>query len=219
MNKLIISLTLFTFILFNFSINNFANTFEVTKDDNNSTIKISKNDSITINLEGNITTGYSWVLLDDYDSNLLSLSSNDYQENPAEGKLGNSGNFVFTFESINSGETELNFSYCQPWNKNNSDDNFNIKVSIEENSDETSDNSLDNNTQIEDEETQSSQNEESYNENSSNEPNSNISDNKNTENTESEKSNNNETEAYDETSSEYFNFIIEMLVNIINIAF
>lgn len=69
-------------------------------------------------LEGNPTTGYSWVLESQSNKN-LKLVNQEYKERlGSQGAVGAGGEFIFDFAATKSGETELTFVYARPWNKN-----------------------------------------------------------------------------------------------------
>jgi inhibitor of cysteine peptidase len=74
---------------------------------------------ITLELEGNPTTGYSWTYTMDREGVVREVSA-EYHEaadsgNSPEGRIGRGGTFVFVFESLNPGTVELRFNYARPW--------------------------------------------------------------------------------------------------------
>jgi len=88
-----------------------------------------------IELEGNPTTGYTWVYnmpreipqeedeaIDTFEirgfppEDIVRKISSDFVPHKSGGKIvGSGGKFVFTFEGITPGETELVFSYLRAW--------------------------------------------------------------------------------------------------------
>ena len=70
---------------------------------------------VTIELEGNITTGYSW----EYEftrPGIIVEVANDYIENNIyKSAIGAGGVFTFTFSGLAPGETEIVFNYVRPW--------------------------------------------------------------------------------------------------------
>ena len=71
-----------------------------------------------IELEGNPTTGYIWVYSMSPE-NIIREVSNEYIANRTGSNIvGSGGKFVFVFEPINTGESELVFSYLRPWEEN-----------------------------------------------------------------------------------------------------
>ena len=85
-------------------------------------INTGVNQEFTIALGSNITTGYSWQ--PDYDTNALNLVEKTYQEQDNTGKqiVGASGTEYFTFEALTKGETEVTFTYQQPWEQPSAQD-------------------------------------------------------------------------------------------------
>ena len=68
-----------------------------------------------IELEGNPTTGYTWVCAISPEGIVVELSK-DYVPNENEEKLvGSGGKFFFTFEAIAEGAADLTFSYLRTW--------------------------------------------------------------------------------------------------------
>ncbi len=76
------------------------------------TIKTKKGDTFSISLESNPTTGYSWQ--PQFDSNYVQLVNSDYT--PSQPHLiGGGGKETFEFLALQSGQTEITFSYMRPW--------------------------------------------------------------------------------------------------------
>jgi inhibitor of cysteine peptidase len=72
---------------------------------------------VTLELEGNPTTGYSWTYI--MEGEVLREVLAEYRPAPAEeGMTGRGGVFVFVFESLKPGRAELIFSYRRPWEEN-----------------------------------------------------------------------------------------------------
>lgn len=64
-------------------------------------------ETFTITLPSNPSTGYSWT--PDYDSNYLELVNESFNE--SDGGIGSGGNETFVFKAIKAGETNINFAY------------------------------------------------------------------------------------------------------------
>jgi inhibitor of cysteine peptidase len=71
---------------------------------------------VVIELEGNPSTGYSWTYTADPEG-IVREVSNEYRRDTAKGAVGTGGQFVFVFEALSRGETELRFIYARPWEK------------------------------------------------------------------------------------------------------
>ena len=66
---------------------------------------------LNLKLESNPTTGYYW-LLQEPDTKLITLLSDDYFADPApEGVVGSGGHQMFVFEAVATGRTSLTLSY------------------------------------------------------------------------------------------------------------
>jgi len=68
-----------------------------------------------ISLDGNPTTGYSWTYRQTKEG-IVQEVSNEYKTEESA-LVGSGGTFIFIFEGINQGETELIFEYLRPWEK------------------------------------------------------------------------------------------------------
>ena len=71
-----------------------------------------------IELEGNPTTGYSWVYAMSPEGIVREVSNEYIAANTVGHVAGSGGKFIFTFEAVAEGETELTFSYLRPWEEN-----------------------------------------------------------------------------------------------------
>jgi len=69
----------------------------------------------TIELEGNATTGYSWVYTMSPEGVIRELSNEYIPDKTNDGTVGSGGKYIFTFEAVSGGEAELVFSYLRTW--------------------------------------------------------------------------------------------------------
>ena len=77
---------------------------------------VQQGKTIEIKLESNPTTGYGWILSDDYDKNIISLISTEYkQSSSGENLVGAGGYEYFYFKAGSRGETVLVLNYARPW--------------------------------------------------------------------------------------------------------
>lgn len=93
--------------------------------------KSFKSDSVTIELKGNPSTGFTWE---------YKLSSEDIVEVSkevkylgAEGMVGAPSIFYFNIKSIKSGNTLLSFEYKRPWESNPPAEKKVFYINVEEN--------------------------------------------------------------------------------------
>jgi inhibitor of cysteine peptidase len=77
-------------------------------------IEIAVGGSITVTLDSNATTGYSWELKGISNPAILEKTDNKY-EAPTSGLMGAGGNEVWTFKALKAGTTTLSMEYSQPW--------------------------------------------------------------------------------------------------------
>ena len=78
-------------------------------------VKDPVNNIQAITLEGNPTTGYTWVYTNIPDG-IVSEKASDFLMDPhSEGLDGAGGTFLFVFESVGAGEAELVFYYKRSW--------------------------------------------------------------------------------------------------------
>jgi len=90
-----------------------------------------KSQKVIIELEGNPTTGYSWVYeIEDekivrMDEEIIYLGK--------KGMVGAPSKFVYSVYSLSAGETTIHFEYKRPWEEKAAEEICNFKVSVKEN--------------------------------------------------------------------------------------
>ena len=72
----------------------------------------------TVELEGNPTTGYTWVYTMSPEGVAREVSSEYIPDTTNAAAVGSGGKFVFVFEAVAPGEAELSFSYLRVWEEN-----------------------------------------------------------------------------------------------------
>jgi len=77
---------------------------------NGSRISLHPGDRLVITLEGNITTGYQWVILPNMDG-VLELQGEPEYAASTKNLMGAGGVYHFTFKAIKAGTTQLNLKY------------------------------------------------------------------------------------------------------------
>ena len=77
-------------------------------------VEVAVNGTITVTLDSNATTGYSWQLSGISDSSVLEKTNNVY-EVPTSGRIGAGGKEVWTFKALTAGKATINMEYDQPW--------------------------------------------------------------------------------------------------------
>jgi inhibitor of cysteine peptidase len=72
--------------------------------------------TLTIELDGNTTTGYNWTY-QMTPNNLIKEADHDYQPGDDENQVGAGGKFKFDFTGVAPGDAEIDFSYARPFDK------------------------------------------------------------------------------------------------------
>jgi len=81
--------------------------------DNGNQIDVQKGQTITIKLEANPTTGYTWEVVESEGAILRQVGETEYE---AESDLiGAGGVQTLLFEAVEAGEIELRLVYHRPW--------------------------------------------------------------------------------------------------------
>ena len=76
-----------------------------------------KQNTAMVELRGNPTTGYTWVYTMSPEGIVREVSEEYVTDKIDGGLAGSGGKFIFTFEALTTGETELIFSYLRVWEK------------------------------------------------------------------------------------------------------
>lgn len=76
-----------------------------------------KDDSnmLTIELEGNPTTGFNWIYEMDREGIVREVSNEFVQDEAKDGEVGVGGKFVFTFEGVGEGTVNIDFVCVREW--------------------------------------------------------------------------------------------------------
>ncbi len=96
--------------------------------DNGKTVKVAVGGTVTLTLESNPTTGFSWTGVDKVDKDILKLERNDYKEkdHPA-GMVGVGGRDTIVYRALKKGKAKIELIYMQPWEP---DSEFNTKYTV-----------------------------------------------------------------------------------------
>lgn len=86
-----------------------------------SNISIEHNNSFSIKLDSNPTTGFKWQLSANPDKNLLTLLGSDFKKSEIKNKgvplIGSGGHEIWNFKALKKGKTDLKFIYIREWDK------------------------------------------------------------------------------------------------------
>lgn len=69
--------------------------------------------TVTVTLESNPTTGYSWQVSQTEELFKIDRSYSEHER--SEGLVGVGGNETFTFIPLRAGKTEVTLTYARPW--------------------------------------------------------------------------------------------------------
>ncbi|MFB0565292.1 MAG: protease inhibitor I42 family protein [Candidatus Aminicenantaceae bacterium] len=79
--------------------------------------KINPEDSITVTLCSNPTTGFKWKLAGVSDKSILEYVDNKYVAPEAEGLVGASGKELWIFKALKKGKSTIHMEYSRPWER------------------------------------------------------------------------------------------------------
>jgi inhibitor of cysteine peptidase len=96
--------------------------------DNGKTVKVAVGGTVTLTLESNPTTGFSWTGVDKVDKDILKLERNDYKQNASPaGMVGVGGRDTIVYRALKKGKAKVDLTYMQPWEP---DSEFITKYSV-----------------------------------------------------------------------------------------
>ena len=105
-----------------------AGEVRVTEADNGKKIELHVGDKMTVELQGNPTTGYTWKE-ESKEEPLLTPLVEEYATSST--LCGAGGTFSFTATAVLKGESHLHFVYLRPWETDSAPEKtFDITLSI-----------------------------------------------------------------------------------------
>jgi predicted secreted protein len=108
----------------------FAANRTTTEADNGKAIQLKVQDTLTVRLKSNETTGYTWSVLP-ASTNCLKLQSQD-DVVPPNSAPGAGGKHVFIFQAVSPGKGVLTLHYVRSWEKPDPNETrFTVNVTIE----------------------------------------------------------------------------------------
>jgi inhibitor of cysteine peptidase len=91
----------------------FGKTTTINESDAGKTITIKTGETLVVRLEGNITTGYTWVPAEQNPQLLTQVGEADYK--PESNLIGAPGTIIIKFTAADTGQTVLHLDYKRPW--------------------------------------------------------------------------------------------------------
>ncbi len=89
----------------------------ISEKDDGKTITVTEGSDVSIELNGNITTGYSWKVTTVSGKSAQQDGKVTYKDGPGKG-VGRPGMFFAKFTTATVGDTTVNMEYKRPWEKN-----------------------------------------------------------------------------------------------------
>ena len=101
--------------------------------DNGKTVKVAVDGTVTLTLESNPTTGFSWTGVDKVDKAILKLERNDYKQNASPaGMVGVGGRDTIVYRALKKGKAKIDLTYMQPWEPDSKfNTNYSVTVEVE----------------------------------------------------------------------------------------
>ncbi len=108
-----------------------VNQVSVDESSSGKQVEIATGGTLTVTLESNQTTGYSWGLKQISDTSILAKTDSKYVA-PTSGLAGAGGKEVWNFKALKLGKTTLIMGYSRPWEGGEKDaKTFNLTVAVE----------------------------------------------------------------------------------------
>jgi len=101
----------------------------LTAEDDGRTVAVVADQSILINLPGNPSTGYTWLLMSTNGDSVIPTGPAAYIPDPGGGP-GSPGTFSFPFLAVHVGATTLALDYLQPWEPTNVARTFSVTIQV-----------------------------------------------------------------------------------------
>jgi inhibitor of cysteine peptidase len=103
---------------------------KLVADDAGGSVTIQPGGRLTLTLESNPTTGYSWALTE-LDETVVIHTGDEYSmAESSEGIVGGGGVEVWRFAAVGPGTTTLRLEYVRPWEANQPADEFEVTLTV-----------------------------------------------------------------------------------------
>jgi inhibitor of cysteine peptidase len=103
---------------------------QLTERDNGTSHTVAKNQELTVTLESNPSTGYSWQVTEAGSPVLEQVGEAVYQAPTGTGTvMGAAGTETLRFKAVQSGTAALGLGYTRPWESNPPEKTFTVTVS------------------------------------------------------------------------------------------
>ena len=98
------------------------------EDMSGSEVSVKKGENVEIKLNGNASTGYSWVVKELDESILQSNGDPDYKADSS--LVGSGGTYTYSFKAIETGTTTLKMVYLRTFENNPPAREFELKITV-----------------------------------------------------------------------------------------
>jgi inhibitor of cysteine peptidase len=98
--------------------------------DSGKTLTLTPGDEISVKLEGNVTTGYTWAFAPDVSGVIEEVGEAAYESDSTLAGAG--GEFTFTFRAAAPGTTKLTLHYLRPWEEEDPISTFTLEITVSE---------------------------------------------------------------------------------------
>lgn len=100
-----------------------------TETDDGGVFEISEGDEITVELEGNASTGFNWIL-EGYDASVVEPVGEIEYEQADSDAVGVGGTYTQTLRGIGAGRTTVVYNYERSFEEEAPEDTFTIEVEV-----------------------------------------------------------------------------------------
>jgi inhibitor of cysteine peptidase len=101
----------------------------LTEADNGTTVELAAGERLTVRLESNPTTGFSWQPRVDPDAAVLRSVGHEYVP-PDDALVGEGGIELWAFEGVAPGTTGMALVYLRPFDPSDVGANFEVEVRV-----------------------------------------------------------------------------------------
>ena len=129
MEKLIKVLILISLLLAALTACGSAKEVNLDADDNGSQVELKTGQTLVISLEGNPTTGYTWEVAEVDEGVLRQVGEMEFEPEDT-GDVGVGGVQTLRFETVNSGQTDLELVYHRSWEEEQPLETFSVQVVV-----------------------------------------------------------------------------------------
>lgn len=109
-----------------------ATVIQLDARNNGTAVRLSVGGKLKLSLASNITTGYSWELVE-LDTTVVENTAQEYVPDPApEGMVGVGGTEIWDFTGRSPGTTPLRLEYRRPWEPKDIEaaDSFELAITV-----------------------------------------------------------------------------------------